>query len=193
MYNKTDKVFVVSHKTRGVMDCPSALRSYVPQNQAEPGTVVVVGVLYFGYFVFALAGIVLMATNVGEDWPVVFSSNVVFVSSALHFGFTAVGYVLYEGYEHAQVDPVWLFLFADYFQAGALGAALASRNMDASSRPTVYASASVVMVAQLACLYKTITLLCNPRAARSASASSRPSKLSPIFGLAVPTFTVSVP
>jgi len=150
------------------MGCLATLRSYVPQNQVDPVTVVVVGVLYFGYFVFALAGIVLMAANEEEEWPVVFSSNVVFVTSALHFGFTAVGYVLYEGYEHAQVDPVWLFLFADYFQAGALGAALASRNMDASSRPTVYASASVVMVAQLACLYKTTTLLYNPRAARSA-------------------------
>lgn len=150
----------------------ATLRSYVPQNQTDPTTVIVVGVLYFGYFVFALAGIVMMATNEGEEWPVVFSSNVVFVTSALHFGFTAIGYLLYEGYEHAQVDPVWLFLFADYFQAGALGAALASRNMDASSRPAIYTAAGVVMVAQLACLYKTTTLLTNPEAARSLSTIS---------------------
>lgn len=149
------------------------LRSNVPQNQTDPVTVIVVGILYFGYFVFALVGIVMMATNEGEEWPVVFSSNVVFVTSALHFGFTAIGYLLYEGYEHAQVDPVWLFLFADYFQAGALGAALASRNMDASSRPAIYTSASVVMAAQLACLYKTATLLMNPKAARALSTVSR--------------------
>lgn len=151
----------------------ATLRSYVPQNQTDPVTVSLVGVLYFGYFVFALVGIVLMASNEGEEWPVVFSANVVFVTSALHFGFTAVGYLLYEGYEHAQVDPVWLFLFADYFQAGALGAALASRNMDSSSRPAIYTAASVVMVSQIACLYKTTTLLTNPQAARSSATVSR--------------------
>ena len=47
----------------------ATLRSYVPQNQTDPVTVSLVGVLYFGYFVFALVGIVLMASNEGEEWP----------------------------------------------------------------------------------------------------------------------------
>lgn len=149
------------------MDCVSGLKRCSLEDQTNRVTVVGVGLVYFGYFVFAFVGIVLMISNDEEEWPVVFSSNVVFVTSALHFGFTTMGYVVYKEYEHAQVDPVWLFLFADYFQAAALGAAIASRIMDAASRPIVYASASIVMLAQLACFYKTVVLLSNPQAARS--------------------------
>lgn len=147
----------------------STLRSYVPQNQSDPLTVRVVGLLYAGYFVAALVGIILMTANPNEQWPVDVSAYVVFVTSALHFGFTAMGYLLYESYEHAPVNPVWLFLFADYFQAGALGATIASHVLAPSSRPTIYTSASVTMVAQLACMYKTITLLSDPSSSRNAS------------------------
>lgn len=148
------------------MSLLSPLRSLAPQNPTSPFIVRIVGVVYASYFFAALAGIVLMLSNETEQWVVDFSAWVIFVTSALHFGFTASGYLLYEDYEHAPVDPVWLFLFADYFQAGALGAAIASYAMDPSSRVALYVASAVTMTAQLACLYKTMSLLSNPAAAR---------------------------
>lgn len=142
------------------------LRSYAPQNQTSPFLVGSVGILYATYFVFALISVLLMVYNANEQWPVTFGACVVFVTSVLHFGFTAIGYLLYEGYEHAQVDPVWLFLFSDYFHAGALGSAIASFTMDASSRAAIYSALSVIMAAQLVCAYKTTTLLLNPESSR---------------------------
>lgn len=122
-----------------------------------------VGVLYLGYFVFSLVGVVLMLLNEDQQWTVEFTNIVIYVSSGLHFGFTASSFVLIEDYDHAPVEPVAAFLFADYFQAGALGATITAHALSPSNRTAAYVAAIIAMLAQVLCMYKTLTIVSQTR------------------------------
>jgi hypothetical protein len=126
-------------------------------------TAITVGIAYGGYFAASLAAVICMAAVDGEQWPLDFAMYTIFITSGLHFGLTAAGYVIMKDYEHAPVDPVWAFLFADYFQAGALGASIASYAIEPSNRTAAYVGTAVTMAAQLLCFYRTYSLVMDVR------------------------------
>tara|TARA_B110000046_G_C13009346_1_gene405957 strand:- start:1071 stop:1541 length:471 start_codon:yes stop_codon:yes gene_type:complete len=143
----------------------------------EP-TAIAIGVTYGGYFVASLAALVCMAAvPVDEQWPLDFAMYTVFVTSGLHFVLTALGFAVMDGYEAHPVDPVWAFLFADYLQAGALGAAVASYALEPTERSAAYAATGVTMAAQLLCFYKTYSLVTDVRAGRRDRFTGRKNKL----------------
>lgn len=123
-----------------------------------------VGALYFVYFALATAGLTLMLSADGTRWSLDFTRVVIYVSCGLHFGFIAVAYVLIEGYDHAPVEPVWAFLFADYMQAGTLGATITAHALGDASRDVVLAAATILMGAQVLCFFKTISIVRQVRA-----------------------------
>ena len=129
-------------------------------------TALTIGVTYGGYFVASLASLIAMATTPNEQWPKDFAAITIFVTSGLHFGLTAFGFAAVPEYEAHTVWPEWAFLFADYFQAGALGAMITSYSLarDAASTPIV--ACVVTMLAQLLCFYKTYSLVTDVWAGR---------------------------
>ena len=118
-----------------------------------------VGAAYVGYFVASTMALVSMAVAPNEQWTVDFAAYTVFVTSDLHFILTATGYAFIKDYEHAPVDPVWLFLFADYIQAGALGATFGCYLLDNTNRTAPIVGNVVTMLTQLICFWKTYSLV----------------------------------
>lgn len=118
----------------------------------------VVGAIYFGYFVAALVATVLLAAQPADDDVLEYAYWVVFVTSALHFGFMLLGF-LHEGYQAHPVPPEWAFLYADYVMAGALGATIAGYLLDHDNRTPPAIGNAVVMATQVFCALKTGVLL----------------------------------
>ena len=117
----------------------------------------VVGAIYFGYFVAALVAAVLLAAHPADDGVLEYAYWVVFVTSALHFGFMLLG--LLQGYKAHPVPPKWAFLYADYVMAGALGATIAGYLLDHDNRTPPAIGNAVVMATQVFCARKTWVLL----------------------------------
>lgn len=133
-----------------------------------------IGALYAAYFAASIAATASLATaSEDEAWPLDFGFYTVFTTIGLHFAFTAGGYALYTDYDHTPVQPKWAFLFADFFQAGALGAAIASFVHAPTDRTTLYAALSIVMASQLLCFHKTRTLVRDVRSGKRDPESGR--------------------
>ena len=119
----------------------------------------VVGVfaLYACYFVVLIAALVCMAVEQGAEWPIVFSSVTIFVTSTLHFGLVAFGFTM-DGYIPYPIYPEALFLYMDMLWAGALGASIHSFSATPSKRAVPITASVIIAVAQLACFYKSYRL-----------------------------------
>jgi hypothetical protein len=129
-------------------------------------TALAVGALYAGYFVTSVAALSCLLAEDTARWPVDFAMVTLFVTSGLHFAFTAAGFAVVEDYDPDPVEPKWAFRFADYVQAGAVGAAIASYALDPTHRVAAYVGTSVTMATQLLCFYKTYALIDQARSGR---------------------------
>jgi len=144
--------------------------TFVPQALA-------VGAVYAAYFATSVAALVTLVTAPSAQWSVDFAAYTVFTTSGLHFLLTALGYLLTDGYEPHPVEPLWAFLFADYVQAGALGATLGCYTIEPSNRVAPVVGTVVTMSAQLLCFYKTYRLVTDVWSGRRDRYTGRPNSV----------------
>jgi len=88
-----------------------------------------VSAAYFCYFVSAIVALFLLGMEDVSGGVIEFAHQVVFVTSALHFGFTLYGFTR-PGYEPYPVGPKWLFLYGDLVMAAALGSTITAYILD---------------------------------------------------------------
>ena len=129
--------------------------------------VIITAAIYFCYFLAGLLALILLAWFPKEDDTLLYAYLVVFVTSGLHFGFTAYGFwrAYTQGKDHDPypVDPMWLFLLADVLMALAVIATIGACALDYYNRMIVTMGIITVMSTQSVCALKTHTLLTENR------------------------------
>lgn len=118
----------------------------------------IIAAAYFGYFVSAIVALVLLGMEDVTNGVIEFSHQVVFVTSALHFGFTLYGFTR-PGYELYPVGPKWLFLYGDLTMAAALGSTMTAYVLDYNNLTPIVIGNATVATTQMLCAWKSYNLI----------------------------------
>ena len=126
---------------------------------------VLVGLVYFSYFLVAISAIVSLSVETSLMWPVEFALWATVSTTSLHFFFQMVGFFMTD-YNPYPVNPQWIFVLADTIAAGALGAASVTILLDGSTgglplselRLISYVVTSAAATTQVVCFFKTMVL-----------------------------------
>ena len=129
--------------------------SFVMQFKVE---VWIIAAAYIGYLVSAIVALVLLGMEDVTNGVIEFSYQVVFVTSALHFGFTLYGFTR-QGYEPYPVEPKWLFLYGDLTMAAALGSTMAAYVLDYNNLTPMVIGNATAATTQMLCAWKSYNLI----------------------------------
>ena len=127
--------------------------------------VIIIGAAYFGYFVAAIVALALLAQDEVPAGVIEYAHQVVFVTSALHFGFMLYGFTQPDYVVHP-VGPKWLFLYSDYVMATALGGTIAAYILDHDNLTPIVIGNATVASTQMLCAWKSYKLISDVRANR---------------------------